>query len=163
MNTRGFALPTVLLILTLTSMATLLAWRNLWLTDQLLNIEADQLRTLHKAEAAVPIAMQAAMQAAIQIASAATPASAPTLAHRVVADSPSYWQTQMSNATPISANETPYGADTCWYWVDTFPQATAVPIYRITVLATGVQPNSTVVLQTLWSSGQSKSWRVLHE
>ena len=107
MNTRGFALPTVLLILTLTSMATLLAWRNLWLTDQLLNIEADQLRTLHKAEAAVPIAMQAALQAAIQIASAATPASAATLTHRVVADSPSYWQTQMSNATPISATETP--------------------------------------------------------
>lgn len=159
MKPRGFALPTLLLILTLTSMATLLAWRNLWLTDQLLNIEADQLRTLYKAEAGVPIAIEAAMQ----ITSAATPASAATLAHSLVADSPSYWQTQINNATPISANETPYGSDTCWYWVDTFPQATAVPIYRITVLATGVQPNSTVVLQTLWSSGQSKSWRVLHE
>ena len=54
---RGFALPTLMLVLALASMATLLAMRNLWLNDQLLNAQADQLRTWHKAEAAMPVAL----------------------------------------------------------------------------------------------------------
>ena len=54
---RGFALPTLMVMLSLASIATLLAMRNLWLNDQLLNAEADQLRTQHKAEAAMPVAL----------------------------------------------------------------------------------------------------------
>ena len=44
-------------LLALASIATLLAMRNLWVNDQLLNAEADQLRTQHKAEAAMPMAL----------------------------------------------------------------------------------------------------------
>lgn len=54
---RGFALPTLMVMLALASIATLLAMRNLWVNDQLLNAEADQLRTQHKAEAAMPVAL----------------------------------------------------------------------------------------------------------
>ncbi len=54
---RGFALPTLMVMLALASVATLLAMRNLWVSDQLLNAEADQLRALHKAEAAMPVAL----------------------------------------------------------------------------------------------------------
>lgn len=54
---RGFALPTLMITLALASIATLLAMRNLWVNDQLLNAEADQLRALHKAEAAMPVAL----------------------------------------------------------------------------------------------------------
>lgn len=54
---RGFALPTMMVMLSIASIATLLAMRNLWLNDQLLNAEADQLRTQHKAEAAMPVAL----------------------------------------------------------------------------------------------------------
>jgi Tfp pilus assembly protein PilX len=54
---RGFALPTLMVMLALTSIATLLAIRNLWVNDQLLNAEADQLRTQSKAEAALPVAL----------------------------------------------------------------------------------------------------------
>ena len=54
---RGFALPTLMVMLALASIATLLAMRNLWVNDQLLNAEADQLRTRHKAEAAMPVAL----------------------------------------------------------------------------------------------------------
>jgi Tfp pilus assembly protein PilX len=54
---RGFALPTLMVMLALASIATLLAMRNLWVNDQLLNAEADQLRALHKAEAAMPVAL----------------------------------------------------------------------------------------------------------
>lgn len=56
-GTQGFALPTLLVILSLASIATLLAMRNLWVNDQLLNAEADQLRTQHKAEALLPLAL----------------------------------------------------------------------------------------------------------
>lgn len=54
---RGLALPTLMAMLALASIASLLAMRNLWLNDQLLNAEVDQLRTLHKAEAAMPVAL----------------------------------------------------------------------------------------------------------
>ena len=53
----GFALSTLMVILALASIATLLAMRNLWVNDQLLNAEADQLRAMHKAEAAMPVAL----------------------------------------------------------------------------------------------------------
>jgi hypothetical protein len=46
-----------MVILSLASIATLLAMRNLWVNDQLLNAEADQLRTQHKAEALLPVAL----------------------------------------------------------------------------------------------------------
>ena len=54
---RGFALPTLMVMLALASIATLLALRNLWVNDQLLNAQADQLRSEHKANAVLPVAL----------------------------------------------------------------------------------------------------------
>ena len=54
---HGFALPTLMVMLALASIATLLAMRNLWVNEQLLNAEADQLRTQHKAEAVLPVVL----------------------------------------------------------------------------------------------------------
>ena len=54
---HGFALPTLMVMLVLVSIATLLAMRNLWVNEQLLNAEADQLRTQHKSEAVLPVAL----------------------------------------------------------------------------------------------------------
>ena len=54
---RGFALPTLMVMLGLASIASLLALRNLWVNDQWLNAHADQLRTEHKAEAVLPVAL----------------------------------------------------------------------------------------------------------
>jgi hypothetical protein len=45
-----------MVVLALTSLAALLAWRNLWVNELGLNAEADQLRTQHKAEAMMAIA-----------------------------------------------------------------------------------------------------------
>lgn len=56
-HNHGFALPTLMVMLALASIAALLAMRNLWVNEQLLNAEADQLRTLQKAEAALPTAL----------------------------------------------------------------------------------------------------------
>ena len=46
-----------MVMLALANIATLLALRNLWVNDQLHNAEADQLRTQHKAEAVLPVAL----------------------------------------------------------------------------------------------------------
>ena len=54
---RGFALPTLMVILALANLATLLALRNLWVNEQLLNAHSDRLRSQHKAEAMLPVAL----------------------------------------------------------------------------------------------------------
>lgn len=54
---HGFALPTLMVILALASIATLLALRNLWVNEQLLNAHSDQLRSQHQAEAVLPVAL----------------------------------------------------------------------------------------------------------
>ena len=71
--------------------------------------------------------------------------------------SASAWQAMTPSAWPLSANDTPYGTDTTWYWVEVLVDATplnpSLPfVYRITVLARGVLPGTAVVLQALWSA-----------
>ena len=208
MNTsRGFALPTLMVILALASIATLLALRNGWVNEQLLNAEADQLRTVHKAHAALPLAVA-------DLVGAHTSASTPNLRHTAgnatqthaffptsIADydtlrqrlSPntcnagicapnalnpsatkaSYWKAQTATALAVSAIDTLDGNSTVWYWVEVFPQANSSQdnfIYRITVLARGVMPSSTTVLQAVWArvtptslTGRWHSWHVLHD
>jgi hypothetical protein len=93
----------------------------------------------------------------------------------------STWKSMTASAMPVSASDTPYGAGTAWYWVDiqpdavqlaTHPSANSAPpfIYRITVLANGVLPSSSNVLQTLWTRtnlsdtrGKRHSWRILQD
>ena len=93
----------------------------------------------------------------------------------------STWKSMTASAMPVNATDTPYGAGSAWYWVDIQPDAaqTAVPtsatspppfIYRITVLANGVLPSSSTVLQTLWTrantsdpQGKRHSWRLLQD
>ena len=91
--------------------------------------------------------------------------------------SASEWQAMTSTAWPLSAADTPYGANTTWYWVEVLVDATPLNpsapfVYRITVLARGVLPGTAVVLQALWSApaspvpgstsgGTWHSWQVL--
>ena len=53
----GLALPTVMVLLSLVALGCLTAWRGLWVAEQRLNLEADQLRSLHRAEAVLPLAV----------------------------------------------------------------------------------------------------------
>ena len=204
---HGFALPTLMIMLALASIATLLALRNGWVNEQLLNADADQLRTLHKAHAALPLAVA-------DIAGTATSTTTPDLRHTAgnatqthaffptsmaeydtlrqrispntcnagicapnalnpSATKASYWKTQTATALAVSAVDTLGGSNPVWYWVEVFPQANSTPenfIYRITVLAQGVMPSSTTVLQAIWArntptspTGQWHSWHVLHD
>lgn len=212
---QGLALPTVLAMLALTSMAALLAWRNLWVNDQLLNAEADLLRTQHKAQAVLPVALadivgnpntSDANTALRHTAGDATQTHAffpqtlsdyDLLRQRVTASGApcsagicapvtlnantaqaSYWKAQTATAVAVGATDSPYGSNTAWYWVEVFPHANTANIanpgtsfvYRITTLATGVMPGSSVVLQAVWTrqsdtapTGQWHSWHVLHD
>lgn len=55
---QGHALPTLMVMLSVASLAALLAMRGLWINDQWLNAQADRLRSQHLAEAVLPIAVQ---------------------------------------------------------------------------------------------------------
>ncbi len=197
-------------MLALASIATLLACRNLWVNDLLLNAEADQLRTQQKAEAVLPLAVS-------DIVGSVNPPHntgevAPNLRHtagnatqthaffpitmaeydelhqrlsavtcstgictpnalEALATKASYWKTQTTTAMTVSAADTPDGANTAWYWVEVFPQASSNNfVYRITTLAHGVMPGSSTVLQAIWTrntststTGHWQSWHVLHD
>jgi Tfp pilus assembly protein PilX len=206
---QGLALPTLMVMLSVTSLAALLAMRNLWINDQLLNAEADHVRSQHVAEAVLPIAVQdiAGLSATTHNLGEATTnlrhtigtaeqthAFFPTsmseydvLRQRLATSecsagicaplSPirwtkaSDWKAQTKTAMLVSATDSPYGANTAWYWVEVFPQETTHTwVYRITVLATGVLPGSTTVLQALWTrstasstTGQWHGWQLLHD
>lgn len=69
---HGLALPTLMVMLTVASLASLLAMRHLWVNEQLLNAEADQLRTQQHAQGVLPLALQDILGSA-----------APTLRHDV--------------------------------------------------------------------------------
>jgi Tfp pilus assembly protein PilX len=207
---QGLALPTVMVMLMLASVGTLLAWRQLWVNEVLLKTEADQLRTQHKAEAVLPLAVQdmvgragaAGDNTQTQVFFPTTLAEREVLRQRLGSEAcrsgicaltppkiekddlfskASTWKSMTASAMPVSASDTPYGAGTAWYWVDiqpdavqlaTIPSANSAPpfIYRITVLANGVLPSSSTVLQTLWTRtnlsdtrGKRHSWRILQD
>jgi len=170
-----------MVMLTLASIATLLALRNLWVNDMLLNTDADQFRTQHKAEAVLPVALADILGTtptprhtagnAIQthaffpntLADYAVlrqrlnpgPCNAGICAPNTLdasATKASYWKAQTATAMVVSATDTPYGDNTAWYWVEIFPQAnTSSFVYRITTLANGVMPGSSTVIQTIWA------------
>ena len=190
---QGLALPTVLAILAMVGLAALVTWRNLRANEWLINAEADQLRTQHSAEAALPLALQDILGTATDAQGHINPRHTPgndaqthaffpsslserdTLRQRLGAqacvsgicapsDAPtrsaSEWQAMTNAAWPLSGADTPYGANTTWYWVEVLVDATplnpSLPfIYRITVLARGVLPGTAVVLQALWSAPAS--------
>lgn len=207
-QTQGFALPTLMVMLALASLGALLALRNLWVNERLLNAEADQLRAQHKAEAMLPIALIDILGTTSPNAEATTPnlrhtagnvtqthaffpsaladydllrqrlgtntCSAGICAPNILTSNTTqarYWKTQIATAMAVSAVDTPDGDNTAWYWVEVFPQAYASRfVYRITVLANGVMPGSSTVLQSVWVpstantvTGQWRSWHLLHD
>lgn len=201
---EGFVSPTLMIMLALASMASLLAMRNLWVNEHMLNAEADQLRTLHKAHAVLPLALADITGTSTHLRHTAdldipndvlfptTLAQYNTLRQHLAPDlcragicvpnalntntsKASNWKTQTATALAVTAANTPYGDNTAWYWVEVFPQTNSSDdpasfIYRITVLATGVMPGSTTVLQAIWqrttpisTTGQWHSWHTLHD
>jgi Tfp pilus assembly protein PilX len=205
---HGFALPTLMVMLALASLAALLALRNLWVNEQLINAEADQLRTLHRAHATLSVTVADIVGVAhgdgttpdlrhtagnaVQT-HAFFPASMTeydTLRQRLLpnvcnagicaphalsanATQASYWKTQTATAMTVAAVDGSGDSGTAWYWVEVFPQDNTPHdqfIYRITVLAKGLMPGSTTVLQAIWErnaptspTGQWHSWHVLHD
>lgn len=213
---QGFALPTVLVMLTLTSLATLLALRQLWMNDQLISAHADQLRTIHLAHAVRPLAVADILGAPTSIASDSDTVAlmrrhtagddtqshvffpnnmsdytilrgrllaadcnagicVPSLTFLTNAHKASTWKAQRLTAWPLTSDPSLSGNTTGGYWVEIFPPTDSSNpspnfVYRITVLADGVLPASTTVLQGIWqrntstsSTGRWHSWQLLQE
>jgi len=94
---RGLALPTLMVMLSVASLAALLALRNLWVNDQLLNAQADHLRSQTFAEAVLPIAVQDILGLAATTQSLAD--SSPNLRHTMGSTA------QMHAFFPVSMSE----------------------------------------------------------
>lgn len=183
---HGFALPTLMVMLALASIATLLAMRHVWVNEQLLNADADQLRTQHHAEAVLPVALAdilgttpprhvagditqthaffpntlAEYDMLRQRLGANTCSLGICVPHALPAytTQASHWQTQTANAIRVNASDTPYGDNTAWYWVEVFPQTnTDTFVYRITTLAHGIFPGSSAVVQAIWTRHSAAS------
>lgn len=182
MNTKhqGLALPTLMVMLSVASLAALLAMRNLWVNEHLLNADADYIRAQHFAAAVMPLAVQDIV--GLPGSSLRHSAGSATQTHVFFPSSmPDYdllrqrlgthacsagicaplspgtslkandWKTQTASAMAVDASTSPYGANTAWYWVEIFPQETTHTfVYRITALTTGLLPGSSTVLQALW-------------
>lgn len=180
MKPHGLALPTVMVMLSVASLAALLAMRNLWVHDHLLNAEADHLRAEYFAAAVMPLAVQDIV--GLPVSGLRHTAGSATQSHAFFPSSiseyellkqrlgtqtcnagicapltlpsalkPSLWKSQTATAMAVDASASPYGANTAWYWIEIFPQETTHTfIYRITILTTGVLPGSSTVMQALW-------------
>ena len=197
---QGLVLPTLMVMLSVASLGALLAWRHLWVNDQLLNAEADELRTQQQAEAVLPIAVQDIVgNAAVslrhtmgsstdthvffpntlsdyrvlqqRLGSAICQAGICAPPSSTLLQKAGDWKAQTHTAMAISTDDSPYGAQTAWYWVEVFVEDNNDAfVYRITILAQGISPSSTRVVQTIWkrdnaqsATGQWHSWRVLHD
>lgn len=64
---RGLALPTTLVLMSLVALGCMGTWRSLWVAEQRLNHETDQLRCQHRAEAVLPIAVADIMGPALSL------------------------------------------------------------------------------------------------
>ncbi len=226
---RGLALPMILVLLSLSALASLQAWRQLWLGEWLLNAQADHLRTQFSAEAVLHLATRD-IAGNLNLATtqrittnALSQSITPDLRH-VAGDANSthvffpkdwsewlslrqrlgraicrngicipslvnasnvsqanFWRGMTTQGMAVDAAQLPPGLHAAWYWVEVLVEAdaklqisnnktTAVPAakpypfnYRITVYAQGLRTGSAVVIQTLWTKGQWRSWRVLND
>jgi Tfp pilus assembly protein PilX len=191
-----------MVMLSVASLAALLAMRNLWVNDQLLNAEADQLRTQQQAEAVLPLALEDilgyattplrhtmgtptdthvffpntqteynVLQQRLGATNCQEGICAPTSTAASSLQKASDWKTRTQTAMAIGAANSPYGANTAWYWVEVYQEEnTGAFVYRITALAQGVSPGSTSAVQAIWkrdsptsNTGHWLSWHVLRD
>lgn len=130
---RGFTLPTLMVMLALASLAALLALRNLWVTEQLLSASADQLRTLHKAHAALPLAVADIIGTSNQTSNSRHAAGNPTQTHAFFPTSMAEYDTLRQRLSPNMCgagicvpHALPTTATKASYWKT--QTATALPI-----------------------------------
>ena len=182
----GFALPTVLGVLALTSLACATVWRMQWVNQQLLNVQFHQIRNQQITEGVLALVVTDAQTHALYPATAqdrdklqlrlgTAMCQAGICAPKTLANlNAEQWRNLLGQSQQVNVADLPNKDITAFYWVEVWLNAGASQsvqpspfIYRITVLVQEVSPASaseltkpkphTLVMQAIWSRATETS------
>jgi len=182
----GFALPAVLGVLALTSLACATVWRMQWVNQQLLNVQFHQIRNQQIAEGVLALVVTDAQTHALYPATAqdrdklqlrlgTAMCQAGICAPKTLANlNAEQWHNLLGQSQQVNVSDLPIKDITAFYWVEVWLNAGASQsvqpspfIYRITVLVQETSPTSaskltkpqphTLVMQAIWSRATEKS------
>ena len=182
----GFALPAVLGVLALTSLACATVWRMQWVNQQLLNVQFHQIRNQQIAEGVLALVVTEAQTHALYPATAqdrdklqlrlgTAMCQAGICAPKTLANlNAEQWRNLLGQSQQVNVSDLPIKDITAFYWVEVWLNAGASQsvqpspfIYRITVLVQQTSPTSaseltkpqphTLVMQAIWSRATETS------
>lgn len=182
----GFALPAVLGVLALTSLACATVWRMQWVNQQLLNVQFHQIRNQQIAEGVLALVVTDAQTHALYPATAqdrdklqlrlgTAMCQAGICAPKTLANlNAEQWRNLLGQSQQVNVSDLPIKDITAFYWVEVWLNAGASQsvqpspfIYRITVLVQETSPTSaskltkpqphTLVMQAIWSRATETS------
>ena len=182
----GFALPAVLGVLALTSLACVTVWRMQWVNQQLLNVQFHQIRNQQIAEGVLALVVtdiqthafyptNAQDRDKLQLRLGTAMCQAGICAPKTLANlNAEQWRNLLGQSQQVNVSDLPIKDITAFYWVEVWLNAGASQsvqpspfIYRITVLVQEVLPASaseltkpkphTLVMQAIWSRATETS------
>jgi hypothetical protein len=182
----GFALPAVLGVLALTSLACATVWRMQWVNQQLLNVQLHKIRNQQIAEGVLALVVTDAQAHAfyptnaqerdkLQLRLGAAMCQAGICAPKTLVNlNAEQWRNLLGQSQQVNVADLPIKDITAFYWVEVWLNAGASQsvqpspfIYRITVLVQEVSPASaseltkpqphTLVMQAIWSRATETS------
>ena len=183
---NGFALPAVLGVLALTSLACATVWRMQWVNQQLLNVQFHQIRTQQIAEGVLALVVtdiqthvfyptKAQDRDKLQLRLGTAMCQAGICAPKTLVNlNAEQWRNLLGQSQQVNVADLPIKDITAFYWVEVWLNAGASQsvqpspfIYRITVLVQEVSPASaseltkpqphTLVMQAIWSRATETS------
>jgi len=182
----GFALPAVLGVLALTSLACATVWRMQWVNQQLLNVQFHQIRNQQITEGVLALVVTDAQTHALYPATAQdrdklqlrlgnAMCQAGICAPKTLANlNAEQWRNLLGQSQQVNVADLPIKDIMAFYWVEVWLNAGASQsvqpspfIYRITVLVQQTSPTSaskltkpqphTLVMQAIWSRATETS------
>ena len=182
----GFALPAVLGVLALTSLACATVWRMQWVNQQLLNVQFHQIRNQQIAEGVLALVVtdiqthafyptNAQDRDKLQLRLGNAMCQAGICAPKTLANlNAEQWRNLLGQSQQVNVSDLPIKDITAFYWVEVWLNAGASQsvqpspfIYRITVLVQETSPTSvskltkpqphTLVMQAIWSRATETS------
>ena len=183
---NGFALPAVLGVLALTSLACATVWRMQWVNQQLLNVQFHQIRNQQIAEGVLALVVTDAQTHALYLSTAqdrdklqlrlgTAMCQAGICAPKTLANlNAEQWRNLLGQSQQVNVSDLPIKDIAAFYWVEVWLNAGASQsvqpspfIYRITVLVQETSPTSaskltkpqphTLVMQAIWSRATETS------
>jgi hypothetical protein len=182
----GFALPAVLGVLALTSLACATVWRMQWVNQQLLNVQFHQIRNQQIAEGVLALVVtdiqthafyptNAQDRDKLQLRLGTAMCQAGVCAPKTFVNlNAEQWRNLLGQSQQVNVADLPIKDITAFYWVEVWLNAGASQsvqpspfIYRITVLVQETSPTSasklttpqphTLVMQAIWSRATETS------